>query len=77
MKYFLKIDKLKYSWVRHHSCCGGQVGEGRDGAHDQAPLERHRHDAVHDEGDQDEVPGGVEGTDPQGHVEHGLEFHNY
>ena len=53
------------------------MGEGRDGAHDQAPLERHRHDAVHDEGDQDEVPGGVEGTDPQGHVEHGLEFHNY
>ena len=35
------------------------MGDGRDGAHDQAPLEGHRHDAVHDEGDVDEVPGSV------------------
>ena len=53
------------------------MGDGRDGAHHDAPLEGDRHDAVHDEGDQDEVPGGVEATDPQRHVEHGLEVYHY
>ena len=53
------------------------MGDGGDGAHHDAPLERNRHDAVHDEGDQDEVPGRVEATDAQGHVEYGLEVHHY
>ena len=49
------------------------MGDGREGAHEEAPLEGDRHDAVHDEGDQDEVPGRVEPPRTQGHVEHGLE----
>ena len=36
------------------------MGEGGQGAHDDAPLERDGHDTVHDEGDEDEVPGCVE-----------------
>ena len=53
------------------------MGRGGDGAHDEAPLQGDRHDAVHDEGDQDEVPGRVVPTQPQAHVEHGLEIHHY
>ena len=55
------------------------MGDGREGAHEEAPLEGDRYDAVHDEGDQDEVPGRVEPPRTQGHVEHGLEgyYHYY
>ena len=33
------------------------VGGGGDQAHDDAPVEGHGHDAVHDEDDVEEVPG--------------------
>ena len=38
------------------------MGQGGHGAHDETPLEGEGHDAVHDEGDVDEVPGGVKTT---------------
>ena len=53
------------------------MGDGWDGAHDDTPLEWDRHDAVHDEGDKDEVPGGVEPSRPQGHIEHSLKIDYY
>ena len=38
---------------------GEDVGDGGEEAHGQAPVEGHRHDAVHDEDDEDEVPSTV------------------
>ena len=38
---------------------GEDVGHGGEEAHGQAPVEGHRHDAVHDEDDEDEVPSTV------------------
>ena len=35
---------------------GEDVGHGGEEAHGQAPVEGYRHDAVHDEDDEDEVP---------------------
>ena len=41
---------------------GEDVGHGGQEAHGQAPVEGHRHDTVHDEDDEDEVPGHPEGV---------------
>ena len=43
----------------HDGSGGDEVCQGGHGAHDETPLEGEGHDAVHDEGDVDEVPGSV------------------
>ena len=68
------LSPLRGTCVGHDGGGGEKVGEGRHGAHDETPLEGDGHDAVHDEGDVDEVPGSVETSSLDADVEDSLKL---